>query len=115
MVHDLDYKDIEFPDYKISYCKIYIYIYIYICLQQCFAMNINWLTLFMYQMKNLRTVWTYWWEQKKISPTMSLINILTDLCAIRQKIEIRNTFKNITYNALVAKNSCRNTKKLVSK
>ena len=46
---------------------------------------------------------------------MSLINILTDLCAIRQKIERINTFKNITYNALVAKKSCRNTKKLVSK
>ena len=46
---------------------------------------------------------------------MSLINILTDLCAIRQKIEIRNTFKNIIYNVLVAKNSCTNTKKLVSK
>ena len=44
MVHDLDYKDIEFPVYKTSYCKIYIYIiyiYIYICLHQCFAMNIN--------------------------------------------------------------------------
>ena len=34
---------------------------------------------------------------------MSMLKILTDLCAIRQKIKIENTFANFVYNVLVVK------------
>ena len=34
---------------------------------------------------------------------MSISKILTDLCAIRQKIKAKNTFASIVYNALVLK------------
>ena len=41
----------------------------------------------------------------KISHTMFISKILTDLCAIRLKIRIKNTFSNIVYNLLVVKKS----------
>ena len=34
---------------------------------------------------------------------MSILKILTDLFAIRQKIKIKNTFESIVYNVLVVK------------
>ena len=34
---------------------------------------------------------------------MSILKILTDLCAVRQTREIKNTFENIIYNVLVMK------------
>ena len=34
---------------------------------------------------------------------MSILKILTDLFAIRQKIRLKNTFANIIFNVLVAK------------
>ena len=40
----------------------------------------------------------------KISHIMFISNILTDLCAIRQKIRIKNSFTDIVYNVLVVKN-----------
>ena len=42
---------------------------------------------------------------------MSMSKILTDLCALRQKI--KNTFTNIVCNVLVVKMFCKNIKKLV--
>ena len=36
----------------------------------------------------------------KISHIMSVSKILTDLCVIRQKIRIKNTFSDIVYNVL---------------
>ena len=36
----------------------------------------------------------------KISHIMSVSKILTDLCVIRQKIRIKNTFADIVYNVL---------------
>ena len=37
----------------------------------------------------------------KISRIMSISKILTNLCVIRQKIRIKNTFADIAYNVLV--------------
>ena len=39
--------------------------------------------------------------------------ILTDLCAIRQNVKLKNTFVDIAYNVLVVKKSCKNTKRIV--
>ena len=39
----------------------------------------------------------------KISHIMSILKILTDLYAIRQKIRIKNNFENVVYNVLVVK------------
>ena len=40
-------------------------------------------------------------EQMKISCIMSISRILIDLCAIRQKVRIKNTFADIVYNSVV--------------
>ena len=39
----------------------------------------------------------------KISHIMSISKILTDLCAIRQGVKVKNTFTSIDYNVLVVK------------
>ena len=39
----------------------------------------------------------------KISLVISASKILTDLCAIKQKVTIKNTFADIAYNVLVVK------------
>ena len=39
----------------------------------------------------------------KINLIMSISKILTDLCGIRQKSKIKNTFANFVYNILVVK------------
>ena len=39
----------------------------------------------------------------KISPIMSILKILTDLCAIKQSVKLKNTFSDIVYNVLVVK------------
>ena len=38
-----------------------------------------------------------------ISLIMSISKILTDLCAIRQKTKMKNTFASIVYNDLVVR------------
>ena len=43
----------------------------------------------------------------KISSIMSISKVLTDLCVIRQKIKIKNTFADVVYNVLVVKNIAR--------
>ena len=42
---------------------------------------------------------------------MSISNILKDLCAIKQKIRIKNTFASVVYNVSVVKKSCKNINK----
>ena len=39
----------------------------------------------------------------KISLIISILKILIDLCAIKQKIKIKNIFANDVYSALVVK------------
>ena len=39
----------------------------------------------------------------KISLNIYISKILTDLCAIKQKIKIKNIFTNVVYNVLVVK------------
>ena len=46
---------------------------------------------------------------------MSLLKILTDLCTIRQKISIKNTFVDILNNVLLVKKSYKSRKKLLEK
>ena len=43
----------------------------------------------------------------KISSIMSILKVLTNLCVIRQKIKIKNTFADVVYNVLVVKNIAR--------
>ena len=43
----------------------------------------------------------------KISDIMSISKILTDSCAIRQRIKIKITSTGIVYNVLVVKKSCK--------
>ena len=49
----------------------------------------------------------------EISGIMATSRNLINLCAIRQKIRIKNTFAYIVYNFLVAKQSWKNIKKFV--
>ena len=44
----------------------------------------------------------------KINHTISVSKTLRDLCSIRQKTKVKNTFTNIVYNFLVVKTSCNN-------
>ena len=39
----------------------------------------------------------------RISHTLSISKILTDLCVIRQSLRIKNSFANIVYNVLLVK------------
>ena len=51
----------------------------------------------------------------RISYIMSVLKTLIDLCAIRQKINIKIPFASIVYNVLVMKDSWYKIKKLVWK
>ena len=55
----------------------------------------------------------------KISHIMAISKILTDLCAIRQEIGIKNNFKDIFYSVLSAKKALQEHKnvclKIISK
>ena len=48
-----------------------------------------------------------------INHTITISNILTDLCSIKQNIRIKNTSEDIAYNVLVVKKSCKNKKRYV--
>ena len=69
--------------------------------------------------KNLRIVWIYYCSKMKISHIMAISKILTDLCAIRQEIGIKNNFKDIAYSVLSAKKALQEHKnvclKIISK
>ena len=43
----------------------------------------------------------------KLSCIMSILKILTDLCAVRPKIKIKSAFAGIAYNVLVVKSLAR--------
>ena len=62
----------------------------------------------MCQIKNLNAipleiVWIYCGYQMKIKHTMFISKILTDLCAIKQKIKIENIFANAVCSVLLVK------------
>ena len=86
MVNDLDYKHIKCPVSKKILARLKRKI---IFALLCFVMKIIWFILFIYQKKNLKIVWVYWWSQIKISHIKSKSKILTDLFAIRQKKEYK--------------------------
>ena len=65
--------------------------------------------------KNLRIVRIYYWSKMKINHIMAISKILTDLCAIRQEIGIKNTFKDIVYSALSAKKALQEHKNVCLK
>ena len=50
----------------------------------------------------------------KISLIMCISKILTDLCAIKRKIKIKNIFANIVYIVLVVKKFDRTWRKLIN-
>ena len=110
MVNDLDYEGIEFPvpkkDFSKTEKKNNIYINVF-----CYE---NKLTDPVYvQIKSLKIVWIFYWLVMKISHFMSTSKILTDLCAIKQSIKIKNTFVDISYNVLVVKEFWQSIKKFV--
>ena len=47
----------------------------------------------------------------KINLIMYILKILTDLCAIEERIRIKNKFANVAYNVLVVKKFGKNKKK----
>ena len=49
----------------------------------------------------------------KISDLMSTSMILTDLCAIKQSVKLKNTFVDVVYSVLVVKKLWRRIKKFV--
>ena len=49
----------------------------------------------------------------KINRTMSISNILRNLCSIRQKIKIKNTFADIVYDFLAVKKFRKNIERYV--
>ena len=111
LVNDLDYEGIEFPvsrkDYsKIEHKKVFI-------------------NMFLYENDLVYSVYA---SNKKFKDCMDLLlinisyfvsisKILTDLCPIKQKIRIENTFSSSVYNVLVVKKEYeeKNINKLVSK
>ena len=76
-INDLDYEVIEFHVCKKDFSKIERKNNI--CINVFYENNLVYPVI--YQMKNLKIVWSH---------TMSILKILTDLCAIWQKI-IKNT------------------------
>ena len=43
---------------------------------------------------------------------MSILKILTDLCVIRQRVKVKNTFADIVYKVLVVQKFWQNIKNL---
>ena len=71
-----------------------------------FVMKITWFILPIYQIKNLETVRRiYWIITDENKSHYVCIKTLTDLCAITQKIILKNIFANIVYNVSVVKKS----------
>ena len=110
MVDSLDYKDINFPVCKTDQNKIekkndFASIYSILKMVR--------FTLFIYQSKNLKIVWIWYWYHKIINFIMYIWNILIDLCLIRQSIKLKTTFLDTVYNALVMKGFYQNIKKCV--
>ena len=97
MVNDLDYADIKFVSKK-DYCKI----------EQKNNIYIN-----MFCHENNLVYPVYVSDQKfedcvdlllitdKISHTLCILKILTDLCVITQNVGLKNTFADIIHNVLV--------------
>ena len=57
IINDLDYEGIEFPVLKKDHCKIELKIIIFALIY--FVVKIIWFILFIYQIKNLKTVSIY--------------------------------------------------------
>ena len=90
MVNDLDYADIKFLVSKKDYCKINVF---------CYENNL----VYPFHVSNQK------FEDcvdlllitDKISHTLCILKILTDLCVITQNVGLKNTFANIVYNVSV--------------
>ena len=100
MVNDLDYEGIKFPVSKKDFGNIE-------------KKNNICINVFYYENK---VVYPVHISNEKFQNCMNLLMIthenkshyvcikdLTDLCAIRRKVGIKNTFANIVYNVLVVK------------
>ena len=108
MVNDLDYGVIEFPvSKKDSKTRKIIFPLM------CFVMTIDWFILFIYQIRSLKFVWSYYWLVTKIIHIMSTSKTLADLCAVKQSAEIKNAFVDIVCNVLVVKRFWQSIKKFV--
>ena len=94
MISSLDYLDIKFPvnlNRKITSALMY------------FVMNMIWFILFMYQIKKFENCIDLLLIIDKIRCIMFISKILIDLCAIKQKTRIKNTFADIVHDVLVVK------------
>ena len=98
MVNDPDYADIKFPVSKKDYCKI----------EQKNNICIN---VFCYENNLVYPVYVSVQKVEdcvdlllitdKISHTLCILKILTDLCVITQNVGLKNIFADIMYNVLV--------------
>ena len=79
---NLNYEGVKFPVSKKDYCKIEKENNIYI-------------NVFSYENNLIYPVYVYRF--------IADIKVSTDLCVIKQKIKIKNTFANVVYNVLVVK------------
>ena len=88
MISSLDYLDIKFPvnlNRKIT------------------SALMIWFILFMYQIKKIENCIDLLLIIDKIRCIMFISKILIDLCAIKQKTRIKNTFADIVHDVLVVK------------
>ena len=67
------------------------------------VMKINWFFQFIFQIKNLKIRWIYYFKLIMINHIMYTLKILRDLCFIKQKVKIKNSFVNVVYSVLVVK------------
>ena len=100
MINDLYYEGIKFPVSKKGYCQIER--------QNNICINVfcyeNGLAYPVYlSNQKFRDCIDLLLNQMRISLIMCISNILTDLCAIKQRIKIKNIFENVVYSILVVK------------
>ena len=85
MINDVNYEGIKFPVSTKDIAKIerqnHMCINVF-----CYENNLTYI-LFMYQIKNLKIVWICCSYQVKINHAACISKILTDSCAIKQKIK----------------------------
>ena len=88
MVNDLDYEGITCPVSKKDYCKIEV-------------KNNICINVFCYENNLVYPVYISNEKFENCTDLLMISKILTDLCAMEQKIKIKSTFASIVYNVLV--------------
>ena len=98
--NDLDCDGVDFPSREKELAKLKKRT---IFPLTCFAMKTSRPFQFIFQIKTLKTRWTYYSQLMVINGIMYTSKTLTDLCFIKQKIKTKNTFAKVVYSVLVVK------------